>query len=453
MSSHPHHTSSASATRWMTEVVPHLPPDLEVQAVVQGALRRKRCFPSAAILLQGLLAYALQATSLAQLGAWGVLTDGVDIAASSWHKRLRAATAWLTWLLSALLGGTPATWLTTHGRWRPLIVDITDIGVIGGTGNDHRLHLCYDLCAGQFRQFRLADRTTGENLTCWDWQPQDILIVDAGYGQRQHIAAVAAQAAIVARVYLPSCPLHDAQGQPLDLVRQLERRGTAPLELPAVVQHGGKTIPVRVIAVPLPADQRHRAQERLRKNARRKGRVASPTGLLLAGWLVVVTTLPAESWPAADVVQLYRARWQIEIVFKRLKQLLRLQTLRCTTVASAVPLLLLYLIGWALSSPLVAELRPALQAAAAPAPATLPGQWPVADAVVSTWRVQILSLDLLRQQVWGQWPADRVHARVPRLVRHLVTHPRADRVHQETVVRARLTGQRVTPPRPLLDAV
>ena len=39
---------------------------------------------------------------------------------------------------------------------------------------------------------------------------------------------------------------------------------------------------------------------------------------------MVFTTLPEELITPADVLELYRFRWQIELVFKRLKQLLRL---------------------------------------------------------------------------------------------------------------------------------
>jgi IS4 transposase len=39
---------------------------------------------------------------------------------------------------------------------------------------------------------------------------------------------------------------------------------------------------------------------------------------------MVFTTLPQRLLGAADVIELYRYRWQIELAFKRLKQLLKL---------------------------------------------------------------------------------------------------------------------------------
>jgi len=43
-----------------------------------------------------------------------------------------------------------------------------------------------------------------------------------------------------------------------------------------------------------------------------------------AGYVMLFTTLPAAQLSAADVLELYRYRWQVELAFKRLKQLLRI---------------------------------------------------------------------------------------------------------------------------------
>src|SRR2546430_9536850 len=43
--------------------------------------------------------------------------------------------------------------------------------------------------------------------------------------------------------------------------------------------------------------------------------------------LLLITTLD-RSWPATEVLRLYQARWQIELVFKRIKQLLQVADLR-----------------------------------------------------------------------------------------------------------------------------
>ena len=44
--------------------------------------------------------------------------------------------------------------------------------------------------------------------------------------------------------------------------------------------------------------------------------LTGPT-LAVAGWLLVITTLSAATWSPTDVLYLYRARWQVELVFKK----------------------------------------------------------------------------------------------------------------------------------------
>ena len=46
-----------------------------------------------------------------------------------------------------------------------------------------------------------------------------------------------------------------------------------------------------------------------------------PETLEYARYVMVFTTVPEESFAAADVLEWYRVRWQIELVFKRLKSL------------------------------------------------------------------------------------------------------------------------------------
>ena len=71
----------------------------------------------------------------------------------------------------------------------------------------------------------------------------------------------------------------------------------------------------------------------LRREASRKQRVLDPRSLIAAEFMILATSLPAESDPAQEVLAVYRLRWQIELAFKRLKSLLHLGKLRTKTAA------------------------------------------------------------------------------------------------------------------------
>ena len=125
--------------------------------------------------------------------------------------------------------------------------------------------------------------------------------------------------------------------------------------------------------------------------------------------------------------------YNIELVFKRLKQLLRLNQLRSTHPTSVEATVRALLVAWALQEGMMGELR-----------VHLPTGTPTTPRAVSSWGVVGLGLDTLRQQVQGTWSQTRLRACLPRLRRFLVLPPRR-REHQETAVRAWLKGRQSAP--------
>jgi len=437
MPRHSHHTASVARTQaasplmsdlWASEVVPHLPPDLEEQARILGAFQRRRAVACATDLLRALLASVLVATSLAHLGAWAVLADLADISAPAWQKRLIRSSVWLLWLLGELLTPPPApVRLLPYASGNILLVDATRLGQVGGTGDDWRLHTAYNFTIGRLVQVTLTDRSGGEHLGYYHIQPGDIIVADNGYGYRRSVATVRKQQGhLLIRVRPATFPFEQADGRSVDVIAQLRRRG------PTVrAWHGwctdadGERYRVRLIAAKLPAKEAAAARRRARQNAQKHGRTVQVATLLVAGWVVLITTLDASRWDAPSVLRLYRVRWQVELVYKRMKSILRLGALRGRTRASIEASIRALLVAWALQEADAAWVRQQL-ARIARDPTCLP----------SSWTLSTLSVDTLRQQVRGAWGQARLHTSLPRLQRFLTSRTRQDREHQETAVRS-----------------
>jgi hypothetical protein len=113
--------------------------------------------------------------------------------------------------------------------------------------------------------------------------------------------------------------------QALDLAAVLRASTSVVFESPAV-QLGAPTeaTTVRLVAFRLSDASASRARAGLREAQRKQGRTPSAAALELAGWLILLTNAPAEKLPTAAVSYLYRVRWQIELVFKQCKSVLRL---------------------------------------------------------------------------------------------------------------------------------
>jgi hypothetical protein len=57
---------------------------------------------------------------------------------------------------------------------------------------------------------------------------------------------------------------------------------------------------------------------------RTQGRTPSETALQLAGWVLLVTNAPTQKLPSPMMSYLYRVRWQVELIFRQTKSVLRL---------------------------------------------------------------------------------------------------------------------------------
>jgi hypothetical protein len=423
---------------WEQEVLSQLPAEAEQQARELGAFVRPREIKCVGDLLRGLLAYVLCAPSLRHLGAWAVLIGLANLSHVAWRNRLRAARRWLLWLLIHRLSVTcpyPPT-----GAMRIIEVDATRLKEPGGCGDDWRLHLAYDLLAGQFVDIKLSDRHTAEGFRLFDWRRGDIIVADRGYSRRPELAlALRAGADVVVRLAPQKVPLLDRQGRPFEVLRWLKERGQGQHSAQVAFQDEHGTFLGRIVACALPEEAAQRARAKERKRACKQQRAVREDTLFVCGWLLIFTSLPESLWPDEQVLSLYRARWQIELLIKRMKQLLKLAQLRGQTALTNEATILALLVAWSLLQPEVQYARavltemaeqwaqtPSLRAAEPDAVSSVP--------TVSSWSTTSLEVQTFRMMVQGFWTLARLRDCLPWLARFLCSR-RQGRDQQESDIR------------------
>ena len=304
-----------------------LPANLSEMAKESGAVERWRNLKNGEELLRVILAYSTEDLSLRSTAAWSSQSD-LELKDTSVLYRLRKAPPLLERVLAHLLTQQLTPEAAPGPQFR--INDATVLSIPGSVGIDWRLHVVYDPSRCCLLRVEITDHHGGERLDRDRPQPGDVVCGDRGLAHAPGIHAVSeARAYVLLRMHWQNIRLHNAQGQGLDLYAILKRADAGDTGTIVYVPLDGKApLRARLLIRPLPTEAASRNRQRLRRNAAKKGRTPSAIALLLAGYFCILTTLPEALASDDVVVELYRARWQIELFFKRCKSLLHFDQLR-----------------------------------------------------------------------------------------------------------------------------
>ncbi len=200
----------------------------------------------------------------------------------------------------------------------------------GATGTWYRLHMAIDLVRLHLVHVVVTDEHTAESLIHYPLQDGDVAMVDRGYNQVAMWMDTAERGAgLIVRYNAHGLHLYDAEGKIIDVERYLKDLTATDGCLPVQVRNKKHEFLAGYLhARRLPPAQAAEARRRARAAAKKAGRQLQPRTLVLAEWVLIWTTLPPTVLPTETVMALYRVRWQVELVIKRLKSILNIDKLR-----------------------------------------------------------------------------------------------------------------------------
>lgn len=200
--------------------------------------------------------------------------------------------------------------------------------------------LRYEYLHGQFEPLAVVPgKTPDQKLSqqvAANWEPGVLQIWDKGFFRLDSLQAATAAGGY----FLLPCPRsvslwEEEQGQrrELDLAATLRCSKQSVVEW-AAVSLGTKpseAVTVRLVAYRLSPESASRQRAGMREAARKQGRSPTAAALELAGWLILMTNASAELLPTPVLSYFYRVRWQIELVFKQCKSVLRIDQTEART--------------------------------------------------------------------------------------------------------------------------
>ena len=306
----------------MEELKKYLPANWQETCKSSGALVRARSIKTPEELLALNMLYISNDGSFQIASSTFRLMKKIPINKNATYKRIKASAEWLRVLASDICNMQNAI------IPKPAFLKNKSVILADGsseTSKDNktewRLHYAFNLFNFENRGMELTKNTEGERLTRFKIHANEIWIADRMYGTIAGIEHVKKNGGdCVLRLRAKSFSVYDKSGKEIDLLDRLNHLdGLKNTKIECCYKVDGKLKPLNIVAMRKDdkaiADTIHRRTKELSKKERES---MSAYAKKLNEYIVLATTL---NYSNEQILELYRARWQIECVFKRLKSL------------------------------------------------------------------------------------------------------------------------------------
>jgi hypothetical protein len=302
------------------------PEGWQQQAKQTGAIERQRGITAPEALLRLFLLHVARGYSLRETAVRAKETGVATISDVGLLKRLRRSEDWLHWLCAQLTLENGLQMPRADGQRSVRIVDGTIVKEPGKTGSQWRILYSIslpDLRCDYFDLTATVGAGNGESLARLPVARHDLILADAGYSSAPGIQWVVGQGGdVLVRFNPQSLPLQQRGGRNFNLLSRLKRLGSAGAMGEWKVMLAGTAIEGRVCALRKSEESIRRAHRRIERRASKRQTKTRPDTWEYAKYVAVLTT--DLTTPAATILEWYRVRWQIELMFKRLKSLAQL---------------------------------------------------------------------------------------------------------------------------------
>ena len=198
-------------------------------------------------------------------------------------------------------------------------------GSHGGGKAALKIQVLWDLCHGRLQMLLEPGRASDAKspITELALPAGSLSIFDLGYFALERFERLERADSYWLSRLQHGTTVCDAKGSPVNLRKFLAKNAKRGI-VDARVRLGEKRLPCRLVAVRVSPEIAARRRQKLREKARDHGREPSQEYLDLQQWTIYVTNCPQSLLKWKEVVVLYRARWQIERLFKLWKSYNRL---------------------------------------------------------------------------------------------------------------------------------
>ena len=301
-----------------------MPIGWEQKARETGALKRGSNIKTEEELLTLNTLYAANEPSLQQTSVLFKATMGISVDKNAVYHRIKASGEWLRWMAQEMCckNGMSIPKPTFLEKKHVVLIDASDEPVKGSKKTDYRLHYAFDLFEFQCRTMELTSGKEGEKLPRYEIKSDDIYVCDRIYCTMSGIEHVLKGGGnFVIRFKSKAFLLYDEAGKKVEIlpqIRELEAFESKDLRVYYKLSTG-ELRPIRIVAMKKDADAIEKSKRKMNhKVSKKQEKAVQADTVELNEYIVLATSL---DYTNAEILELYRARWQVEQVFYRLKSM------------------------------------------------------------------------------------------------------------------------------------
>jgi len=295
------------------------------------ALKGLRKDKAAEDYIRTLLLHVACGHSLRETATRAKLAGLADISDVAVLGRLRKAKDWLHRLCVELFQERGIV-SDANNDFQVRLFDATNVKEPGKTGSLWRIHYSVIVPSLECDYFRLTatkGEGTGESFFQYSIKSGDYIIADRGYSTASgiHHAARRKKAFVTVRVNSKALPILDPESRTFPLLERIQSI-TSAADLKSwevlIPGKGNAAVGGRVCAIRKTNEAIELAIKKLKREGSKHGHKIEPDTFEYAKYVIVFSNWPKQHFSDAQILEWYRIRWQVELVFKRFKSIAQL---------------------------------------------------------------------------------------------------------------------------------
>lgn len=150
----------------------------------------------------------------------------------------------------------------------------------------------------------------------------DLIIKDLGYYDGDYFRKIDEKQAFFISRIKTNCVLYEIKNnkyETIDTVKMLKKSKFDLDKRLFIKLSSGEMHEIRIVGIKLPQEISAQKKRKAYKAAKNKGKQLTTKEIQLLDWLLVITNVSEDMLSIRTICELYRLRWQIELLFKALK--------------------------------------------------------------------------------------------------------------------------------------